>query len=317
MAATKRVKYALRRIRAGKFRQVAIGVRTFTSVRTANNGLATMLGLEEKLEFVLGNYTEYENELLRLALDNLVWAKREWAQHRVAKQIVNRRVINLLSTTRMYLDQVQHDLGAIFTKASATDAVKVATNAEYDGSFAYRIMEALRNHVQHRDLPVHELTFPVLFDLDVEPITRHQTAVPLLNPGRLALDRHFKATVLKELLAHGDRVPLTPLIRDYIACITRIHAVVRQVTDPYVAEWDAKIDAARKYARRLLGADLSGVILVAEHPGEPTVRSYVFDELALERRALRERTRKLDDLAQSYVASEPPETRTSQADAAG
>jgi hypothetical protein len=307
MVTAKRVQYSLRRVAPGKLRHVNIRERTFTAVRTANTGLAVVLNLEEKLEFVLGNYTEYENELLHLAVDNLVWARREWSQHRVAKQIVNRRVINLLSTTRMYLDQVQHDLGVFGADASAASAVKAASNAEYDSSFAFRVMEALRNHVQHRDLPVHQLTFPLLFDFDVEPMTRRQTAVPVLNPARLTSDRHFKAPVLKELLARGSQVPLTPLIRDYVAAITRVHSVLRQVTDAAVAEWDATIDGARKYARRVLGGDLDGVLLIAEHPGEAMVRSYVFDELALERRALRARTRKLDDLAQSYVASEPPE----------
>jgi hypothetical protein len=300
----KSITYALRSMR-GEFRQFVITEELFNDVRAANTGLITVLGLEEKFDFILANYTEYEGELLRIALDKMVWGERDWSTYRQAKHTVNRRIVNLLSTSRLYIDQVHHDVTGI-SGPDAVASVRAAASAEYDSRLEYRVMEALRNHVQHRDVPVHELTLPLLIDADTDPITLRHSVAPLLDARRLAADTGFKASVLRELRERGDTVPLTPFIREYLASLSRVHAVVRRVTDGVVEEWEQHVNVGCDLARTLFGNDIANVSMIAEHPGEPTVRRYHFGEIASERRALRAKNRQLEKLGVSYVASEPP-----------
>ncbi len=60
---------------------------------------------------------------------------------------------------RLVLDQAEHDLSSRFGHSSDQLAkFRLARNNAYDGSSAYRIVEALRNLVQHREMPSLHLT---------------------------------------------------------------------------------------------------------------------------------------------------------------
>lgn len=90
----------------------------YDEIVTAQTRLVAMLAVEEKLEYVLANFEDYEGDLLRLALKQSVWPERNYSAFRFAQHLVNRRVVNLLSTTRLYLDQVKHELSAMYGKKS-------------------------------------------------------------------------------------------------------------------------------------------------------------------------------------------------------
>ena len=288
-------------------REAEITKSEFDEVQSANAGLQLLLALEEKLDLVLANYLEYERELLRLALDHLVWGASKWSTHRAARHAVNLRIINFLSTTRLYLDQVSHDLVALFGKDSAeTQEVEAARRAEYDSSLAFRVLEALRNHVQHRAMAVHELAFPILLDSDAEPMTAQYSVVPFLHVAKLADDSSFKKSVLAELCESGPETSLTPLIRAYVASLGRIHTIVRRLTKRSLSRWEQVIDRMIKRAHEVFGDDLSLLAISVEIPNNPVVASYLVHQVSSELRAFRSRSTRRDDLDLRYVASEPP-----------
>ncbi len=306
--------YYLRRLDVFDDRIVPVAEPQLTAVRAANDTLLVALGIEEKLEFVVANYVEYESELLRLSLHEIVWSNHDWSIYRNAKHIVNRRLVNLLSTARLYLDQVVHDIGTIAgPTSSARESIKEAAAHEYDTHREYRAMEALRNYVQHRDVPVQALSFPALIDADTDPITRRQSASPLLDVRRLESDRQFKPAVLKELQTIGDAIPLTPFVRKYVASITRVHAVVRRAIARPVAEAEARLTELCALARETFGDNLSQVVLTVEKEGQPAVTNYLVSQVANELHSLRSKNQKLDGLEYSFVCSEPPETTARRA----
>jgi hypothetical protein len=121
---------------------------------------------------------------------------------------IDRRLSNLLSSCRLYFDQIAHLLGETFGTAS-TEATRVnqERNNAYDQSFAYRFIEALRNFVQHRALPIDNITF-----------RRHRvkrdagefwetSLVPCISAATFESHEGFKASVLKEFKNGGGNKP--------------------------------------------------------------------------------------------------------------
>ena len=153
------MRYELNQRWTGGKGPVAISKEDFEAIREAKAGVVRMMLIEEKIDLLLDNYVEYEGELLQLALRSAVLEEYGWSDFRAAVQRFNRRLANLLTTCRLYLDQVRHDLSG-FNDPTLSEAFKTLKSAEYDGRLGYATLEALRNYYQHRGLPVSGLSYP-------------------------------------------------------------------------------------------------------------------------------------------------------------
>jgi hypothetical protein len=170
----------------------------YAAASRAITGIETIVAIEEKLDILLENLREFEEELLRFALYQSHHRDLSWTQFRLQRHVVNRRVLNVLSAARMYLDQVRSDISVLYGKDSHQhQAIESETATQYDGSFSYRFMEVLRNHVQHHSLPVSEVALRTKH----EPAEDHQTesharirhsVIPALDTQRLLSNRRLK-----------------------------------------------------------------------------------------------------------------------------
>jgi hypothetical protein len=188
---------------------------------------------------------------------------------------MNRRMVNFLSSARLYLDQVPQDLHTIDGKTSKqTDIFTEWRRKQYDSSCAYRVLEALRNYAQHCGFPVHAMTLNFKREDTNAGSLMHaglQLSVTIQN---LKKDQKFKKGVLGELEAKADRqgyVNLTPLVREYVEKICEIHEAVRSGIAAEVASWDQMIISAVDRARTAFGGGFSGLSVVREskdHEGD-------------------------------------------------
>lgn len=301
--------YKITRLVIGEPRAISISETEFNEIATARERLVTMLALEEKLQYVLENFAEYEGELLRLSVKQMVWTVQDWSVFRTAMHGVNRRVVNLLSTTRLYLDQVQYDLSGMYGKESAQFAgLRARISAEYDAEIAYRAMEALRNHVQHRAMPVQSMSFPLEVVGEDEQEKFKFSVVPALVLSKLRENKDFKASVLNELTSLAgkkDQIQLSPLIRVYVESICKIHEELRRLTDSDVQKWEATIQAARDKAQTLFTETNVGLAIVARRADCVVIKkAYLHDHIETERRRLRKRNSLFTGFAKRYVSSE-------------
>ena len=224
---------------------IEISKADFESIREAKEGVVRAMLIEEKLELVLDNFVEYEGDFLQLALRSAVFEEYGWSDFRAAAQRVNRRLANLLTTCRLYLDQMPNALKDRALKA----AFKSQKEKEKANRLGYATMEELRNYVQHRDLPVTGVSYPsawvpedtcewcwhiveALFDLD-------KLAAEILADRRTS-DR-FKNDTLPRLRAQGNALNWKVLVREYISGIGAIHGDLRARLAPKVQEWDERI----------------------------------------------------------------------------
>jgi len=139
----------------------------------------------------------------------------------------NRRIVNLLTSTKLYIDQIQqHVKACIYNDSNIETKVKGYFSTEYDDKFEYRFMEALRNYVQHRGLAVHSTSMggkliPYEERDGIEFITSLYT-----HKSEVESDKAFKKKVSQEM---PEKVNLMYAARVYVGSISKAHSDIRKL----------------------------------------------------------------------------------------
>jgi hypothetical protein len=204
---------------------IAITDDQFDAIKAARVVLSAAFALEESYDLLIGNYVEVEQELLAAAAVNAARNKDAYDDFFELRATINRRVVNLLTTARLYLDQAPQRLATCAKDPQAARAeLKTRTNEHYDALFGYRFLEALRNHVQHCGLAVHSISIKNEW-VETGGIRMREISIqPFASRSDLAEDAKFKPSVLKET---PEKVVLTHVIREYLQCLGDIHKLVR------------------------------------------------------------------------------------------
>jgi hypothetical protein len=291
---------------------VPISEDEFGAVQRAKAVVSGALGIEETFNLVVGNYREYEMELLGGALSSLLYTEGPWSEFTSRIHEVNRRLMNLLAAGRAYLDQAPHHLSATFGPTSTErKSFRLATNAEYDGHLGYRVMEELRNFALHRGLAVHHLSHDNWADGEAESRIRRNALVPSLQPKWLEGDGGFKPGVLEELRKLGDTIDLRPLVKQYLSGLARVHDHLRGITKELVGRSDQQVvDLIDRYKKEGQ-ADVHGLVAVRrDTDGRWLEQVAVFDDPILRRRELVQRLRRVQYVDRIFTTNEPRKIQT-------
>ncbi|HVN16643.1 MAG TPA: hypothetical protein VMT73_12940, partial [Anaerolineales bacterium] len=98
------MKYIITTIVAGSPGFIEIDEAEYERIKSAIVNLFELLFFEEKLDLVTENFQEYEAELLLIASRDMVFHDSDYFSMSDERDIVSRRIVNLLSACRMYLD---------------------------------------------------------------------------------------------------------------------------------------------------------------------------------------------------------------------
>jgi hypothetical protein len=300
------MKYYVAQPWSGGKESIQIFKADFQAIREAKDGVVRAMLIEEKLELVLDNFVEYEGDLLQLALRSAVFEEYGWSDFRAAAQRVNRRLANLLTTCRLYLDQMPNALKDRALKA----AFEAKKRNERSNRLGYATMEELRNHVQHRDLPVTGVSYPSAWVPEDTREWRRHIVEALIDLDKLGADRktskEFKKDVLPKLRAQGDALNWKVLVREYISGIGAIHSDLRARLAPKVNEWDERILRTLRDYQAATGASLAiGVEVVAvDEQGKDVEAIDIFTGPIDRRKALEQKTRNPGFWTKILVTSE-------------
>ncbi len=267
--------------------RISLTVEEYQRLSRAKKALVATIGIEQKFDLLLENYVEYESELLNLGLRLLAFRDTQWHAFQEESLGVTRRLVNLLSAARLYVDQTRHDLSRIFGKDhEICAAVKQASAQRYDANFGFRFMGTLRNAVQHRSIAgirlKHHLGARETDAKGGDPIaaaaTRHviARAIPILSVSDLH-DMELKTTVRAEIESLGQKdLELTLYVREYIDGLAAMQYEFRRRAEPLRKEWEAIVRRALTRAREawperesdaleLVALDASGEIVDWTH----------------------------------------------------
>ena len=300
------MKYGITRRIHGERVFVDISKESFDEAATAKSNLVQYLFMEEKLDYVLGNFYEFEREMLEAALGHVFSFDINWSKGVAQLHAINRRLVNLLAACRLYLDHVVHHIHEIHGESSPlAAAVAAKKREEYDRHLPYRVLEAMRNYVQHRGFPVHMVTRHSALVGDGPGAPAKHAVTPWVRVETLARDGKFKTSVLNELMALGDKVDIKPLVREYIESIGRIHGTIREGLQEDADKWEGVLENVVARFREAGGTELVGLALVGiADSGSWVEHVEVFDDLVRRRVELARKNKHLTHFAGHFVTSE-------------
>ncbi len=182
------------------------------------------LYMEELFSYTTDNLLDLDVELLSIAAKE---AKSINTGHDDLHR-ASRRLVNYMSTSRMYLDQLPKLLKrAEFPDFGVTE-FKQATAAAYDSGYSYAFIEELRNYAQHESLPADRITVGGrwLRHSQPEQVCLHRAT---LTVRVSSIQKSFKRLVL-ERLTQADLVDvdIPASVQAHWGGLSSVHAAVRR-----------------------------------------------------------------------------------------
>jgi len=282
--------------------ELEISRARFETTKAAKENLVVALGPEEKYDIAIENYYEYESELLNQALRGAMFPYHSWSIGNI--QAFSKRLMNMLAACRLYLDSVRHDLNLMCRDGGhKAENFREQISEEYDASMGYRAMDALRNYVQHRALPISSLEYSSKRESPSHD--KYFVVIPYVNLRRLELDRKFKRDILDELKGLGDRIDIRPLVREYILAIGRLHNTYRQLVSQDLEAWEYTISGVgEEYRKRSGDEETVGLAVIAIDDCDQYVESIPVFVGMIERRRLLEKKNQLVDFTKVVITNQ-------------
>ena len=219
------MKYILRKAVLGNVPEIEISESEYFDLQKARNTLSNALEIEEKYEIVISNYLDFEQEILNATTKYMIREHLDYSDFFQVRLGLNVKLVNLLTAVRLYVDQLNQNITeCLDDKLSAKDDVKKLFSKEYDENQYYRFMEALRNYVQHRGIPVHWTQQNTRWtSLEDDGLLEYSIELSAQR-SYLKEDKKMKKSVLAEM---DDKVDLKAATRSYVESISRVHDSAR------------------------------------------------------------------------------------------
>lgn len=299
--------YAITKLVFGFTDSILITAEQFNKIREAKHRLIFGVGIEEKFDLVLENYSELERTLIDMALEHSIFKGKIENLLDGGTHLINRRIINFLTTTRLYLDQIYHDLSSIYGKDSGQfNQFKTETKMRFDTVFGYRFMEALRNHVQHHNLPTQGIKFPLERDESSGNFEIRFGAIPMINVASLEDNPKFKKSVLKELkdISNKDNYinPL-PYIREFTEALALIHQNLRDLTKGDLQADEKLIQEFVMRAQKKFKTDFGLFAVIYTDNRVVNDQEYLTSRPTKRRQQLEGKNKQFESLSRRFVSS--------------
>jgi hypothetical protein len=212
-------KYIIEKAGLGKSPEIEINKEIYQDLQRAKEYLLSHFQFEEKFDIILENFKDFEHERYSSSIDDQLFSGQTTPIMFSRRRNLIRRLMNVLTSIKLYLDVIL----SLEKEKDHYDEIKNFISGQYDGNFNYRLMEALRNHIQHRGVPISASQNSSVIRKSDKSFHRTNTGI-YLEITDLISDPKLKASLRDELEAiTTDRIELNRSLSEYIGCISRIH----------------------------------------------------------------------------------------------
>lgn len=290
------MEYYLRLAIPGKFNKITITASEYRNLDEARNILISALSIEELYEILINDYLQFENQLFSISTNTMVYENSDYIDVFEARSKLNSCLVNLLSIVRLYLDSLPRRVRKCKPQMDDIEGyIKALKETEFEKDREYRFMEALRNFVQHYELPIHFTSHSMGWtSLDDEGLLEFSMDLASQR-SFLGRDGEFKKKVLQEL---EEKTDLKHATRVYIEALSNIHLAIRK-----------SISGSVQKARNLIQSthqqhgDASYESLIAYKISSPTESHELplllkWDDIRIK---LEQKNKKLTNLRKRYV----------------
>lgn len=209
---------------------VRITQEQFEDIRCAVNIQVESLYIEQKYDFVMANYLEFEESILQSGLSHMLLGGHDRKEFNADTALFNRRIMNLLTAYKTYDDTYRQHINRIFLRdKEILRQVKDSFSKEYDSRVGYWLIPKIRNYVQHQGFPMHSSSYGSKWIEDKQGIQRSRYAVDLyISPEELS-EGKFNLEVRERLSQMADKVDLKFIIRDFMEGFSAAHNRNREI----------------------------------------------------------------------------------------
>ncbi|MBA2501454.1 MAG: hypothetical protein H0V27_01110 [Pyrinomonadaceae bacterium] len=296
------MQYEITKLTFGEHPVIDISREEYDGAKVAKRNLLEVLSIEQKMNLILENYVEFERELLNSSLNSMMFYHHDWSSSVGEIHLINRRLMNLLATCWLYRDQIRPSFKSIY---GSDDEVMQEHYRRLTADFGYRVGEQLRNHIQHRNLPIRRITHDASRQEDKFGRRIRHTVALHLDVNRLKEDERFNRSVLKEIEGLGDSTDVKSLIRQYIESIGRVHLFVRDLLAEDVAAWENTVSQILDRYRGASNGEVLSIAVVARNDSGRIAESIqIFEDVIERRRWLTQKNQILTHFSSHIVTSE-------------
>ncbi len=207
--------------RIGRRSRVSITPEKFRELQRATETLSHFLKITQTYRVVLESYRAVEQAKHDAELNYILHTKAPYRSSLESTVVLNSAIVGYLASARLFLDSTEKLIKILLDEESIAAFNHIRTGM-YDGSVEYRFIEALRNYVQHRDLPVHLLTYRSFVE-DQSDIRECDLVTCLsirANREALRKDSGFKRSALEGL---PDVIDIIDCIRFHMEGMWQLH----------------------------------------------------------------------------------------------
>lgn len=262
------MKYFVKQFILGKTAILPIEASYFTQLQRSQRSMVAAKSIEEKYDLMISNYLEFEKELLLQITEQVVFNKDSYDDFYQIRTILNRRIVNLLTSTKLYYDQMQRQVRLCdFNDEEFSNTVLSYFSREYDDNFEYRFMENLRNYVQHCGLAIHSFSLPSQWEGDGDSRLMRNGIKIYSTREELGQDPKFsKRPVFAECT---DKINLIKSIRKYVEKLSLIHDEIRTLIEGNLSESRNCIEKIISEYKAVNNNDALGIYAYSVDSGDP------------------------------------------------
>ena len=203
----------------------------YNELRKHNQVVFFQLLFEEQYQICKLNFMDYWQGLFSISENFRLNSSYDRKSMILPSLEINQRIINILSSMRSYEDHTSEKLSALFGKDSEQyNKFKEIDGELYEAFFSYRFLKRLRNYVQHKDLPIKKVGYP-LVSLSFEPRQIAFTISPKMNKSALIKGKSW-GKVQTEIECMYENIDINPIMEEAFRVFTSLHNQFRKYLSP-------------------------------------------------------------------------------------
>jgi len=139
---------------------------------------------------------------------------------------INQRILNILTSIKSYEEHIKYKVSKLWGNSSEQiKKYEEIDSSLYDEFFSYRFLKRLRNYVQHRDLPVKCVRYPIM-SVGFEPRQIAFTVTPVMYKKYL-LEFDSWSEVKKDIEDQDNEIDSNLIIEEAFRVFTTLHSKYR------------------------------------------------------------------------------------------
>ncbi|MFW6030221.1 MAG: hypothetical protein ACOCRO_08205, partial [Halanaerobiales bacterium] len=152
------MEYIIKGMALGAQNKIEITQNEFEKIKKAKDNIDNFNKIVNNYCIVVEAYKNIELAKHEAEIDHILYSHHDYKNFVDARVVLSSPIISYLSSSRFFIDSSRKILKNILSDEKY-NSFGSYVNEIYDTSEEYRFIEAVRNYVQHNDLPIHQTTY--------------------------------------------------------------------------------------------------------------------------------------------------------------